>query len=120
MKFVRKRTGLKACQLKCHRPHPHGQIRAVMFERVQKCGTVELEHEQEEEVLREERKAVGCVWRVNRRVRGREAAAGRDGEEGEGCQQKQLKSFSNTHPWLGLYEVQWSSACPSVFATVCV
>lgn len=41
-----------------------------MFARVQKCGTVELEHEQEEEVLREERKAVGCVWLVNRRVCG--------------------------------------------------
>lgn len=37
--------------------------RDVTFARVQKCGTVELEREQEEEVPREERKAVGCVWR---------------------------------------------------------
>lgn len=35
----------------------------MTFARVQKCGTVELEREQEEEAPREERKAVGCVWR---------------------------------------------------------
>lgn len=63
MTFARKQTGLKACQLKGHRPHPHRQIRTVTFACVQKCGTVELEREPEEEAPREERKAVGCVWR---------------------------------------------------------
>lgn len=74
-----------------------------MFTHVQKCGTVELEErEQEEEVLREGRKAVGCMWHINRRLQGCEAAVGQDGEEGEGVSTEAIKELLEHAPMAGV------------------